>query len=385
MRTATLVLSSLAAAALAAPAMAQNGEREVRIVRTPGAVSVAGESSHRAALGLATTVSGSLRDTLGLLVTSVTRGSPAERAGIEEGNRLAAINGTSLRPAAVDAEDVAMSRGLITRLTRELSKVKPGDEVELRVYRDGRTRSVRVRTADSDTLFRRSATITRTTQAERENRPTLGIGLGMSGSSRDTLGVLVISVMDSTPAARAGLEEGNRIAAINGVNLRVAHEDASDRTMGMIKSQRLQREVASLTPGQNVTLRVYGNGQFRDVNVKVARAADLPKTGNRFMIFGDDFGNEAMAPLPPTGVRTPIPPDAPRVRGRVTMQNDGDEEVQIELGPALQRAAEGMRLELERLRPVIEERIETLRPQLERLRDEIPLMLQRSGLITVVV
>ena len=59
-----------------------------------------------------------------------------------------------------------------------------------------------------------------------DERPALGIGLGSSGSRRDTLGVLVMSVQDSSPAARAGLEEGNRIAAINGVNLRVAREDA---------------------------------------------------------------------------------------------------------------------------------------------------------------
>jgi len=56
------------------------------------------------------------------------------------------------------------------------------------------------------------------------------------------LGVLVIGVTDSTPAARAGLEEGNRIAAINGVNLRVAREDAGDRWVGSARAERLQRE-----------------------------------------------------------------------------------------------------------------------------------------------
>ena len=52
-----------------------------------------------------------------------------------------------------------------------------------------------------------------------------------------------MSVQDSSPAARAGLEEGNRIAAINGVNLRVAHEDADDPNLGSTKAQRLMREV----------------------------------------------------------------------------------------------------------------------------------------------
>ena len=45
----------------------------------------------RAAIGISTS-SGGMRDTLGLLVSSVTAGGPADKAGIEEGNRLMSIN-----------------------------------------------------------------------------------------------------------------------------------------------------------------------------------------------------------------------------------------------------------------------------------------------------
>ena len=38
-----------------------------------------------------------MRDTLGLLVTEVTSGEVAEKARIEEGDRLASVNGTDLR------------------------------------------------------------------------------------------------------------------------------------------------------------------------------------------------------------------------------------------------------------------------------------------------
>ena len=34
----------------------------------------------------------------------------------------------------------------VQRLQRELTKIKPGDEVELRVYSDGKTRTVKVKT-----------------------------------------------------------------------------------------------------------------------------------------------------------------------------------------------------------------------------------------------
>ncbi|MDP9121754.1 MAG: PDZ domain-containing protein, partial [Acidobacteriota bacterium] len=67
-----------------------------------------GEPDHRAALGIAPMSTGTLRDTLGLLISSVTKGSPADKAGLEEGNRIAAINGINLRANAADIEDGEM-------------------------------------------------------------------------------------------------------------------------------------------------------------------------------------------------------------------------------------------------------------------------------------
>src|SRR4051812_47884622 len=82
----------------------------------------------RAAIGIVTSTSSGPRDTLGLLVSSVTRNSPAKRAGIEEGNRIAAVNGVSLKLASADVGDPDMANLMTRRLLRELDKVKPGDE-----------------------------------------------------------------------------------------------------------------------------------------------------------------------------------------------------------------------------------------------------------------
>lgn len=324
------------------------------------------EPPHRAALGVGTSTTGTLRDTLGLLVTSVTKGSPAEKAGLEEGNRLAAINGVSLRANAADVEDSDMSSALTRRLTRELAKAKPGDEVELRVYRDGRTQAIKVKTADSDSLFRRTA-MSLLTRTERDNRPVLGFGIGSSGSRRDTLGVLVMSVTDSSPASKAGIEEGNRIAAINGVNLRVAREDAGDRYLGDAKAQRLQREISQLKPGDNVTLKVYSDGRFRDVTMKVARAGDLPKgRGAMMYIGGDGAGFGVMAPMPPM-------PPMPSM-----------EDMRVELGPEFRRSMDEVRSQLREIRPQLERigprvqmELDNIRPQLDRLRTELPGIMDR--------
>ena len=322
-----LLAAGAAMLALTAPAGAQ--------VRRAAPVEIAGadgrtftfdrDDTPRAALGINTSSSGTRRDTLGVLVTSIVRGGPAEKAGLEEGNRLAAINGVNLRANAADIDDYESAGTLSRRLVRELEKVKPGDEVELRVYREGRTQNVRVRTISSDSLYKRATTIRRVARADLDDRPALGIGLGSTGSRRDTLGVLVMSVQDSSPAARAGLEEGNRIAAVNGVNLRVAHEDADDPSIGRTKAQRLMREVSELKPGDNVTLRVYSAGQVRDVTMKVARAGDLPRSRG-MTYFGSEFvPGPTMPPMPAMPVVPSMPraPAAPAIpRGALRMLRD---------------------------------------------------------------
>ena len=371
-QTCLLVVAAVSAtAAHSASAQARVRISEPAIAR---AFSIDREPEHRAALGIGTSTTGTLRDTLGLMITSITKGSPAEQAGLEEGNRLAAINGVSLKVNAADVEDGEMSPAFTRRLTRELAKSKPGDEVELKVYRDGRTQTIRVKTADSDVLFPATASFTRTTRAELENRAALGIGLGSTGSRRDSLGVLVMSVSDSSPAAKAGIEEGNRIAAINGVSLRVAREDAGDRTLGNTKAQRLQREISALKPGDNVTLKIYSNGQFRDVTVKAVRAGDLPRSGRSMFMYDGGPGDFPMMPAMPMMPSTPMAPMAP-MPAMPTMPDWNRLELTAPMArlrqmdmPELRRSMDGVRQQLRTLRP----QLENLGPQIQRSLQALP-------------
>jgi S1-C subfamily serine protease len=268
--------------ASAATAAAQTA----RVYSAPSASALRiGDDQPRAVLGLSTGGSTSARDTLGLIVTSILPNSPAEKAGIQEGDRIASINGVNLRISPDDAGDFDVSNAMSRRLTRELSKLRPGDDVDLRVYSSGRTRTVHLRTTDADSVYTRR----RMSRTENGDRPTLGLGIGATSSRRDTLGVLVLFVDDSGPAARAGIEEGNRIAAIDDVDLRVGHDDAGEEFIGTSKVRRLQREVTRLRPGDNVDLRVYANGEYRTVRLRVARAADSPRRRG-LIISGDGMG-----------------------------------------------------------------------------------------------
>ncbi len=140
---------------LALPALAQTVTKDsdtcINIVRRPYLTAFRGGGTDRPVLGLETS-SGSVRDSLGVLIVGVSANGPADKAGIEEGDRIATANGIDLRLAASDAGDREM-RGLMgRRLARAIQKVKAGDAVDLRVYHNGQYKTVKVTTVKASEL-----------------------------------------------------------------------------------------------------------------------------------------------------------------------------------------------------------------------------------------
>ncbi len=310
MRLIALSPALLAAGALAA----QNPPRAVRI--EPGNVRMSLLGQPQAVIGVTTSNSASSRDTLGVLVTSIRQGSPADKAGLEEGNRIASVNGINLKLNAADVGDDDMAGVMTRRLTRELDKLKPGDEVDLRVYSEGQTKSVKVKTVSSDSLYQSF------TWRTLEDRASLGLQLASTGSRRDTLGVFVIGVDDSGPAAKAGIEEGSRIASINNVDVRAKRATDEDEGMFRVSTvSRLEREISRLKPGDDATLRVYANGQYKTVTLKAVRAVDVSRRNGSVTIMGGD--------------NFVIPPTA----GAGRVQIDGQD-----VGDYVRRAVDGARI-----------------------------------------
>jgi S1-C subfamily serine protease len=320
--------AALAAAVVAAalPASAQT------IVRTPAVGTLRGvfsatEDPNRAMLGISTSSSGR-RDTLGLLITSVTAGSPAEKAGLEEGNRLVSINGVSLRLSREDADDEYMQGVNQNRLTREMRKVKAGDEVSLDVWGGGRSRTVKVKTVSAEDLSPRRTTSARATRDD--DRAALGIFLTTTGGKRDTIGVFVQQVVEGGPAEKAGIVEGDRIASINGVDLRVAREDAGDRTVSSSRVDRMEREIRKLTAGQSADLVVVSGGRSRSVKVTAVKAADLPGGFSYSFRSSPDGGFHFMGPnrvmALPQGRAITIPRADVRIAPRVRIQRHNDDD-----------------------------------------------------------
>ena len=178
-------------------------------------------------------------------------------------------------------------------------------------------------------------------------RAALGLELRTTGTRRDTLGVFVEAVTPKGPAEAAGIIEGDRIASINGVDLRTSAGDTDDSYANGLAAHRLSREVQKLTPGGRVNLRVYSGGRFRDVQVTAGKASEVMGRGGRFRYM------------------------TPQMDGM--MNFDGPEEMMF--GPDMEMMRERLEpLMKERLEPLMKTRIEPrLREQLEDLPSRIEL------------
>ena len=161
----------------------------------------------------------------------------------------------------------------------------PDGRVECRLYRGGFLRDSALR----DRAFYRMDSV-------MANRAALGIQLRSTGTRRDTLGVFVEGVTPKGPAENAGIVEGDRIAAINGVDVRSSAADVDDAYTNGLASHRLTREVQKLSPGARVNLRVFSGGRFRDVQVIAGKASDVMRLGNHFRFQMGPGGMEFNGP-----------------------------------------------------------------------------------------
>jgi hypothetical protein len=182
------------------------------------------------------------------------------------------------------------------------------------------TLNAQVATATPESAFRR---IHFRMDSAMAKRAALGLELRATGTRRDTLGVFVEAVTPKGPAETAGIIEGDRIAAINGVDLRTAAGDVDDGYVNGLAAHRLGREVQKLTPGTRVTLRVYSGGRFRDVQVTTGKASDLMRLSRfNFRVPGPGGMMEFNGPFGPDMMFGPVMKfDMPMMRERIDMNS----------------------------------------------------------------
>jgi hypothetical protein len=227
--------------------------------------------------------------------------------------------------------------------------------VECRIIRDGRAgdSAFRNRVYSFDRIGAQARYRMDSVMAKRA---ALGLELRTTGTKRDTLGVFVEAVTPKGPAETAGIVEGDRVAAINGVDLRTQVGDTEDSYANGLAAHRLGREVQKLTPGNRVNLRIYSGGRFRDVQVTAGKASDVMRLSNRFefMMPGMD------------GMRGVDGPDRMMFGPDSKMMHEQLEPLMKErMGPLTKERMEPLRKE--RMEPLMRERIEPLLRQLNEL------------------
>jgi serine protease Do len=146
-----------------------------------------------------------LEGVAGALVSDVTKGGPADKAGVERGDVITAIDGTTIDDS--------------NKLRNHVAQMKPGSRATLSVLRQGRSREVTV------TL----GTLPSTTAAGVESRGQGGgeqtAGLSVQPVPAATaerlglakgVGVVVASVDPEGAAADAGFQRGDVIERVDG-------------------------------------------------------------------------------------------------------------------------------------------------------------------------
>lgn len=138
----------------------------------------------------------------GALVNQVTENSPAEEAGLKNGDVILKVNDKEIRDSSM--------------LMNTIAAMAPGTRVTLTIWRDGKEKTVSVKLGERPDTF-----------AEDTQKETKGNTLGLEvanltaetqrrlGTNYDEEGVLVVRVVNNSPADRQGIRVGDLIKEVN--------------------------------------------------------------------------------------------------------------------------------------------------------------------------
>jgi serine protease Do len=224
-----------------------------------------------------------LDEARGFLVTDITSGSPADKAGIRGGYKIDDIDGMEVRLGGdivigIDNNTVRKIDDILSYLEREK---KAGDDVQLSVLRDGKL----LQTLPTTLAIRPSPTsqIQQSSQQEQQQDQNEGkpAWLGLSGTevipdiaqamnlSLDTKGFLVTEIVADGPADKAGILGGYKIENINGNEIALGGDiivrmDNVTVTTPESISTYLSNEKHA---GDTVQLGIIREGQSNQVNM----------------------------------------------------------------------------------------------------------------------
>jgi hypothetical protein len=285
--------------------------------------SYGGVDDDRPVIGISMTTEG-MRDTLGVLVASVAPDGPAERAGLRVGDRIVSVNGVSLRMSPEDARDPETSDIGTRRLEREIRRLRAGDAVELRVYSNGQTRTVRVNTVAASALARSSGGAGAYGGALREMLPSRDdaerrAAIGVSHRRHGQPPRHARPDDHERRRGRPGRAGRARRGRPHRGHQRRGRARLAERPRGEMTSadpaQRFTRELSRLAPGDEAELRVFSEGRYRTVRVRTGpRVGGEPRRRHGLLLQRRAGVHDPAAAARAAG---PMAPRAPMAPGRI--------------------------------------------------------------------
>ncbi len=172
-----------------------------------------------------------LKERRGALVSVVTRGQPAAKAGIQPGDVIVEFNGNQIRNR--------------DQLVATVVNTRPGTTVPVKVMRDRQEQTINVTVGELNLDEETDRTAAReTTATEPDEQSSQGFGLTLTAltpevarrmrAPADTQGVVISEVEPGSPAFRQGLTAGDIITQINRRPVRTPQD--AGRALGQVPS-----------------------------------------------------------------------------------------------------------------------------------------------------
>ncbi|MEZ5357934.1 MAG: PDZ domain-containing protein [Candidatus Zixiibacteriota bacterium] len=233
----------------------------------------------------------------GIVVVDIINGSPADEAGLEEGDVIIGFDGHDIDGSKA-LKDFVVDKNI-------------GDKVTVVYMRGDDTKKTTIEIASRPEEFEKQVLIekngpfgyARTWMNNGEKSGYIGVSiqdlneqLGDYFGVQDGNGVLVVEVMDDSPAAKAGLKAGDVVIGVDDQSIEA--------------SQDLQEYIAAKSEGDKVDVKLLRRGEKKTLSVEVAEsemgmnAFTFPNLGNfgmpqifdkngRFHFYGDsDFDDD---------------------------------------------------------------------------------------------
>lgn len=259
-----------------------DGRRETKRValgESPMARTFRTISNARRVVGVGFSQRGSMRDTAGLLITSVTSGGAAEKAGLTEGDRVVSIDGLDLRVPATDAGTAEGVEARVSRFRRALEAARDSQPIRLDVISEGRRRTVSVIPSREQGWSFNSAQLG--DMAERMRDAIAGQRRYFSDGGDEAMRERVGEVRDGAAAQREGVRAQVELQREMG---RLQRDIQRDVQREMTRAQRERFESGRDDDDDRDDAR--GRGSSGDDETRSARGTIRGRTDGATMVLG---------------------------------------------------------------------------------------------------